>query len=474
MGRRRKKLPFYENIEIIDLAAEGKAIAKIATGNDDKEMIVFVTGCVPGDRVDIQINRKKKTFMEAYPVNFKKYSELRIDAKCSHFGVCGGCKWQNLPYSKQLEYKHKQVVDQLRHIGGIQLPDAEPILASPKEYYYRNKLEFTFSNRRWLTTEEIADDSPKQMNALGFHIPKMFDKIVDIEKCYLQNEPSNELRLAIKQYALENKLSFFDLRNNEGFLRNLIIRTSTTGDLMVIVSFFYEDKSLREGLLNFISEKFPQISSLMYVINPKKNDTITDLPVKLFAGKDHIFEQMEDLRFKIGPKSFYQTNSEQAYNLYCLVREYAQLTGTETVYDLYTGTGTIANFIAKNAQKVVGVEYVPEAIEDAKVNSAINSIENTSFYAGDMKDVLNDDFIAHNGSPDVLITDPPRAGMHKDVLKVILNAAPEKIVYVSCNAATQARDIQLLDEKYKVVKYQPVDMFPHTAHVENIALLQKR
>ncbi len=474
MGRRRKKLPFYENIEIIDLAAEGKAIAKIAIGNDDKEMIVFVTGCVPGDVVDIQINRKKKTFMEAYPVNFKKYSDLRVDAKCSHFGICGGCKWQNLPYKKQLEYKHKQVLDQLTHISGVELPDAEAILASPKEYYYRNKLEFTFSNRRWLTKEEIADDSPKQMNALGFHVPKMFDKIVDIESCYLQEEPSNKIRLAIKQYALDNSLTFFDLRNDEGFLRNLIIRTSTTGDLMLILSFYYEDKSLREALMNFIKEKFPQISSLMYVINPKKNDTITDLPVKLFAGKDHIFEQMEDLRFKIGPKSFYQTNSEQAYNLYCLVRQYAGLTGTETVYDLYTGTGTIANFVAKNAKKVVGVEYVPEAIEDAKINSEINHIKNTVFYAGDMKDILTNDFITQNGSPDVIITDPPRAGMHKDVLKVILNAAPEKIVYVSCNAATQARDIQLLDEKYRVVKYRPVDMFPHTAHVENIALLQKK
>ena len=474
MGRRRKKLPLYENIEIIDLAAEGKAIAKIKTGEDDKEMIVFVSGCVPGDIVDIQVNRKKKSFMEAYPVNFHKYSDLRVPARCAHFGVCGGCKWQNLPYDKQLEYKHKQVVDQLTHIGGIELPEAEQILASPKEYYYRNKLEFTFSNRRWLTKEEIADDRPKQMNALGFHIPKMFDKIVDVETCYLQDDPSNDIRKAIRQYALDNELSFFDLRNEEGFLRNLIIRTSTTGDLMVILSFFYENKSLREGLLNFVQEKFPQISSLMYVINPKKNDIITDLPVKLFSGKDHIFEQMEDLRFKIGPKSFYQTNSEQAYNLYCLVREYAGLTGNETVYDLYTGTGTIANFTAKNAKKVIGVEYVPEAIEDAKVNSEINRIENTFFYAGDMKDVLNDEFIAQNGKPDVIITDPPRAGMHKDVVKMLLNAAPEKIVYVSCNAATQARDIQLLDEKYKVVKYRPVDMFPHTAHVENIALLERR
>ncbi len=475
VGRKRKKLPFYEKVEIIDLAAEGKAIAKIKTeGADGRELIVFVSNCVPGDVVDIQVNRKKKSFMEAFPVNFHKYSDVRVPAKCVHFGVCGGCKWQNLPYAKQLEYKHKQVVEQLTHIGGIELPKAEPILASANEYFYRNKLEFTFSNRRWLTKEEIQDESPKQMNALGFHIPKMFDKIVDVETCWLQAEPSNEIRTEIRKYALENELTFFDLRNNEGFLRNLIIRTSTTGDLMVILSFYYEDKTLREGILKHIKEQFPQISSLMYVINPKRNDTITDLPVKLFAGNDHIFEQMEDLRFKIGPKSFYQTNSEQAYNLYCLVREYAGLTGKETVYDLYTGTGTIANFVAKKAKKVVGVEYVPEAIEDAKVNSEINKIENTVFYAGDMKDVLSDDFIAENGKPDVIITDPPRAGMHKDVVKVILNAAPEKIVYVSCNAATQARDIQLLDEKYKVVKYRPVDMFPHTAHVENITLLERR
>ena len=475
MGRKRKKLPFYEKVAIIDLAAEGKAIAKIKTNSDDeREMIVFVSNCVPGDVVDIQINRKKKSFMEAYPVNFHKYSDLRVNAKCSHFGVCGGCKWQSIPYELQLKYKQKQVVDQLTHLGNIELPEADTILASPNEYYYRNKLEFTFSNRRWLTKEEIDNNSPKQMNALGFHIPKMFDKIIDVDKCFLQADPSNDIRLAIKQYALENKLSFFDLRNNEGFLRNLIIRTSTTGDLMVILSFYYEDKKLREGLLNFIKEKFPEVTSLMYVINPKRNDTITDLPVKLFAGKNHIYEQMENLRFKIGPKSFYQTNSEQAYNLYCLVREYADLSGKETVYDLYTGTGTIANFIAKNAKKVIGIEYVPEAIDDAKVNSDINKIKNTFFYAGDMKDVLNEDFISKNGKPDVIITDPPRAGMHKDVVKAILKATPEKIVYVSCNAATQARDIQLLNEKYKVIKYRPVDMFPHTAHVENIALLQKR
>ena len=476
MGRRnRRKLPIYENVEIIDLAAEGKAIAKVKiSGDEERELIVFVKDCIPGDVVDIQVNRKKKSFMEAYPIKFHKYSEKRVEARCSHFGVCGGCKWQSLPYKDQLIYKHKQVVDQLTHIGGIELPEAENILASKKEYFYRNKLEFTFSNKRWLTKEEISDELIINRDALGFHIPKMFDKIVDVETCYLQKDPSNAIRLAIKQYALDNQLAFYDLRNEEGLLRNLIVRTSTTGDLMVILSLYHENKEQREGLLTFVQQKFPEISSLMYVINPKKNDTITDLPVKLFSGKDHIFEQMENLRFKIGPKSFYQTNSEQAYELYCLVREYADLKGDELVYDLYTGTGTIANFVAKNAKKVIGVEYVPEAIEDAKVNSEINEIDNTSFYAGDMKDVLNEDFVRENGKPDTIILDPPRAGMHKDVIEVILAAEPKKIVYVSCNAATQARDIQLMDTKYKVVRYRPVDMFPHTAHVENIVLMVKK
>ncbi|MBN1250972.1 MAG: 23S rRNA (uracil(1939)-C(5))-methyltransferase RlmD [Bacteroidales bacterium] len=470
----RKRLPRYENVEIIDLAAEGKAIAKLKIGDDEREIIVFVKDCIPGDIVDIQVDRKKKSFMEAYPVKFHKLSDVRIDAKCSHFGVCGGCKWQSLPYQKQIEYKHKQVVDQLTHIGGIELPEAEKILESNEEFYYRNKLEYTFSNKRWLTKEEISDETPKQMDALGFHIPKMFDKIVDIETCYLQNDSSNDIRLEIRKYAIENKLEFFDLKNNKGFLRNLIIRSSTTGDLMVILSLHYDDINLRKALLNHIKEKFPEITSLMYAINPKRNDTITDLPVKLHHGNDHIYEKMEDLKFKIGPKSFYQTNSKQAYRLYTLVREYADLKGDEIVYDLYTGTGTIANFVAKNAKQVIGIEYVPEAIEDAKVNSEINEIENTTFYAGDMKDVMTKDFIKENGKPDVIILDPPRAGMHKDVVDAILFAEPEKIVYVSCNAATQARDIKLLDEKYKVVKYRPVDMFPQTAHVENIALLHKK
>ena len=475
--RRRKgrNLPVLEQVKIIDLAAEGKALAKVQMGEGEKkDFVVFVERCVPGDVVDVKVTRKKQNFMEGYPLKFHELSDKRIDAKCSHFGVCGGCKWQNLPYSLQLEYKYKQVVDQLKHIGKVELPEADPILASKKIFYYRNKLEFTFSNKRWLTKEEINDGKEKELDALGFHIPGKFDKILDIEHCYLQDEPSNGIRLAIKKIARENSLSFYDVRNEEGLLRNVIIRTSTTGDIMVIVIFFYEDKEKREILLSELANKFPEISSLMYVINPKKNDNITDLDVRLFKGDDHIFEEMEGLRFKIGPKSFYQTNSEQAYRLYCLTRKYADLKGDEVVYDLYTGTGTIANFIAKSAKKVVGVEYVPEAIKDAKVNSKLNGIENTFFYAGDMKDVLNQEFINQNGQPDVIILDPPRAGMHKNVVEAILSTKAKKIVYVSCNAATQARDIQLLSEDYKVVKYQPVDMFPQTAHVENVALLERR
>jgi 23S rRNA (uracil1939-C5)-methyltransferase len=473
--RRGKNLPVLEKVEIIDLAAEGKALAKVQMGEGEKrDFVVFVERCVPGDVVDVKVTKKSKNFMEGFPLNYHQLSNKRIDARCSHFGICGGCKWQSLPYSLQLEYKHKQVVDQLTHIGKIELPEAEQILASEKEYYYRNKLEFTFSNKRWLITDEIEGGEKKDMNGLGFHIPGKFDKILDLEHCYLQSDPSNAIRLAVKQIAKENDLSFYNVREEEGLLRNLIIRTSTTGDLMVIVVFFYDDKEKREVLLNGLAPKFPEISSLMYVINPKKNDSITDLDVELFKGNDHIFEEMEGLKFKIGPKSFYQTNSEQAYRLYCLTREYADLQGDEVVYDLYTGTGTIANFIAKSAQKVVGIEYVPEAIEDAKVNSELNGIKNTSFFAGDMKDVLNEDFIHQNGQPDVVILDPPRAGVHKNVVDAILKTHAEKIVYVSCNAATQARDIQLLDEKYKVVKYQPVDMFPQTAHVENVALLVRR
>jgi len=469
VGRDRRKLPVIENLEITNIAAEGKAIAKI----DNK--VIFVTQVVPGDIVDVQIIRKRKSYMEAIPIVFKKYSEIREKPFCDHFEICGGCKWQNLPYSEQIKYKHQQVIDNLQRIAKVELPEIDFILPSEKTTFYRNKLEFTFSNNRWHTKEEIEKEGKLERNdALGFHVPKFWDKIVQIDKCWLQPEPSNAIRNEVKNYSDRNKLSYFDLRKQEGLLRNLIVRTSTTGELMVIVVFFFEDEDARIGLLEHIYSQFPNITSLMYIINSKSNDSITDQEVVLFKGRDHIFEQMEDLKFKIGPKSFYQTNSEQAYRLYSIAREFAGLTGNEIVYDLYTGTGTIANFVARAAKKVIGIEYVPEAIEDAKVNSEINNINNTSFFAGDLKDVLNASFIAKNGNPDVIITDPPRAGMHPDVVETIMHANPRKIVYVSCNPATQARDYQLLDKMYKVAKVQPVDMFPHTYHVENIVLLEKR
>lgn len=469
MGRNRRSLPILEKIEITDVAAEGKAIAKI----DSK--VIFITGVVPGDIVDVQLTKKRKSFMEAIPVKFHKYSDIRVDAFCKHFGVCGGCKWQNLPYQEQLKYKHQQVVDNLERIAKVELPAIDYILPSEKTEFYRNKLEFTFSNKRWLTKDEInSEQELKKSDALGFHVPKVWDKIVDIEKCHLQEEPSNAIRLEFKKYADHHNLDYFDLRNQEGFLRNLIIRTSTTNELMVIAVFYRNEHQEIANLLNHIADKFPEITSLMYIVNAKANDSITDQEVILFKGNDYFYEQMEDLKFKIGPKSFYQTNSEQAYRLYSKTRDFAELTGNEVVYDLYTGTGTIANFVARNAQKVIGIEYVPEAIEDAKINSEINKISNTSFFAGDMKDLLNDQFIQEHGKPDVIITDPPRAGMHKDVIDTILSAGPQKIVYVSCNPATQARDISLLDHNYKVTKVQPVDMFPHTYHVENIVLLERR
>ena len=469
MGRNRNRKPLLENIEIIKLAAEGKAIAKV----DDK--VVFVTNVIPGDVVDVQVTKKRKSFMEGHPVVFHKYSDLRVDAFCEHFGICGGCKWQNLPYEEQLKFKQQEVLDNLSRIGKIDLPEANPILPSAKTKFYRNKLEFTFSNKRYLTFDEInSEDEIARTPALGFHVPRLFDKIVDINKCHLQAEPSNAVRLAIKDYAFANDLSFFDIRNQEGFLRTLIIRTSTTGDIMVIVVFYHEDVEKREGLMAHIAEKFPEITSLMYVINEKGNDTIGDQDVISYKGADHIFEQMEDLKFKIGPKSFYQTNSEQAYELYSKTREFANIQKNEVVYDLYTGTGTIANFVARQAKKVIGIEYVPEAIEDAKLNSEINGIDNTSFFAGDMKNVLNAEFITEHGHPDMMIVDPPRAGMHADVVKTILQAAPNRIVYVSCNSATQARDLEMMDHAYKVTKVQAVDMFPHTHHVENIVLMEKR
>lgn len=467
MKKKKKVLPILEKIRITDVAAEGKAIAKV------DNLVVFVPYVVPGDVIDIQLTRKKNSFAEGRAIRFHEYATERTEAFCEHYGVCGGCKWQILPYEEQIRYKQQQVTDNLQRIGKIELPETLPILGSEKTRFYRNKLEFTFSNKRWMTIEEIQSGTQfDNMNALGFHIPGMFDKILDINKCWLQEDISNQIRSAIRQFALQHNYSFFDLRNQHGLLRNIIIRTSTTGEVMLIVVFYEDDKEKQEALLAFLAGEFPQITSLLYIVNQKANDTITDQEVLVFKGRDHIFEEMEGLKFKIGPKSFYQTNSEQAYNLYKFTREFAGLTGNELVYDLYTGTGTIANFVAKSARRVIGIEYVPEAIEDAKVNSGINGITNTLFFAGDMKDLLNNDFIEEHGRPDVIITDPPRAGMHDDVIETILFAEPQRIVYVSCNPATQARDLNLLSAKYKVEKVQPVDMFPHTHHVENIVLLQ--
>ena len=442
------------------------------------ELVIFVPYVVPGDVVDLQVKRKKNHYAEAVAVKFHEKSPLRTEPFCSHFGVCGGCKWQCLSYEEQLKYKQKQVFDNLTRIGKVELPEFRPILGSGKTRFYRNKLEFTFSNKRWLTEEEVKQDVKyDQMNAVGFHIPGTFDKVLAIDKCWLQDDISNQIRNAVRDYAYAHNFPFFDLRTQEGLLRNIMIRTSSTGELMVVLQCKVTDDEGRrkmEEILQFMADSFPQITSLMYVINNKCNDTIGDLDVEVFKGNDHIFEEMEGLRFKVGPKSFYQTNSEQAYNLYKVAREFAELTGNELVYDLYTGTGTIANFVARQARKVVGIEYVPEAIEDAKVNSDLNGIDNTLFYAGDMKDILTNDFIAEHGRPDVIITDPPRAGMHNDVIDVILAAEPKRIVYVSCNPATQARDLQLLDGKYKVTAVQPVDMFPHTHHVENVVQLERR
>ena len=472
MARKKKELPLLEKVTITDVAAEGKAVAKV------NELVIFVPYVVPGDVVDLQVKRKKNHYAEAVAVKFHEKSPLRTKPFCSHFGVCGGCKWQCLSYEEQLKYKQKQVFDNLTRIGKVELPEFRPILGSEKTRFYRNKLEFTFSNKRWLTEEEVKQDVKyDQMNAVGFHIPGAFDKVLAIDKCWLQDDISNQIRNAVRDYAYAHNFPFFDLRTQEGLLRNIMIRTSSTGELMVVLQCKVTDDEGRrkmEEILQFMADSFPQITSLMYVINNKCNDTIGDLDVEVFKGNDHIFEEMEGLRFKVGPKSFYQTNSEQAYNLYKVAREFAGLTGNELVYDLYTGTGTIANFVARQARKVVGIEYVPEAIEDAKVNSALNGIDNTLFYAGDMKDILTNDFIAEHGRPDVIITDPPRAGMHNDVIDVILAAEPKRIVYVSCNPATQARDLQLLDGKYKVTAVQPVDMFPHTHHVENVVQLERR
>lgn len=469
MTRKRKQLPLLENLLITDVAAEGKAIAKV------DGMAVFIPFAAPGDVVDVQLTRKKNSYAEGKVVRFEKYSENRTEPFCAHFGVCGGCKWQMLPYEVQLQHKQRQVADNLERIGKIELEGFNPILGAPRSTFYRNKLEFTFSNKKWLTETQITGgETFDNMNALGFHIPGMFDKVLDIDKCWLQDHLSNQIRNVVREFCLENDYPFFDLRNQNGLMRTLIIRNSSIGEWMVIVVFYDDDRERRENLMHFIAGKFPQITSLLYIVNQKANDTIIDQEVITWSGRDYIYEEMEGLKFKIGPKSFFQTNSEQAYNLYKVARDFARLSGRETVYDLYTGTGSIANFVAGNAKKVVGIEYVPEAILDAQENSRLNGIDNTLFFAGDMKDILTADFIIQHGHPDVIITDPPRAGMHNDVIGVILLAAPERIVYVSCNPATQARDLSLLYSKYRVTQIQPVDMFPHTHHVENVVLLEKR
>lgn len=456
-----------ENISIIDIADEGKGIGKT------DELVVFVEKAIPGDVVDVEVYKKKKNFAEGKIANLITPSPYRTDAFCEHFGTCGGCKWQHMVYDAQLVYKQKSVADALQRLGKIELTGMQPILPSKQTVYYRNKLEYTFSNKRWLYDGENREDDIN-MNALGFHVPGRFDKILDVHHCYLQADPSNEIRNRIRDYALEHQLSFYDLRAHEGALRNLVIRTSSTGELMVIVVFAYADEEQINGLMSFVAAEFPQITSLLYILNQKKNDTIFDQDVTVYRGAAYIEEEMNGIRFRIGPKSFYQTNSQQALHLYEITRDFAEFKGDELVYDLYTGAGTIANFIAANVKEVIGVEYVPQAIEDAKVNSGINNITNTKFFAGDMKDVLVADFVIEHGKPDVIITDPPRAGMHPDVVDRLMEIEAGKIVYVSCNAATQARDLLVLKEKYDVVKIQPVDMFPHTQHVENVVLLKLR
>ena len=472
MSRKRKPLPILTDILITDVAAEGKAIAKV------DNLVIFVPYVVPGDVVDLQIKRKKHSYAEAEAIAIKKYSELRAKPFCKHFGVCGGCKWQCLPYEEQLRFKQKQVWDNLTRIGKIELPEMMPILGSKHVARYRNKLEFGFSNKKWLTSEQVASGVQFDcMDAVGFHIPGAFDKILDIEECHLMDDINNRLRNGIRAYALAHGLTFFDLRQQTGLLRNMMLRTSATGEIMLLMQFCMrgaDDEAQAKALLEHLHATFPEVTSLLYVNNTKCNDTIGDLDVITFAGTPFIYETMEGLRFKVGPKSFYQTNTEQAYELYKVARNFAALTGDELVYDLYTGTGTIANFVARQARQVVGIEYVPEAIEDAKVNAALNGLDNTLFYAGDMKDILTTGFIERHGKPDVIITDPPRAGMHADVVNAILFAAPRRIVYVSCNPATQARDLALFDADYRVTKVQPVDMFPQTHHVENVVCLERR
>lgn len=469
MGRKRKELPLIEGLEITAVAAEGNAIAR----HDD--MVVFIPYGAPGDIADVKLDRKKHSYAEGHIERLLKPSPIRTEPFCSHFGVCGGCRWQHLPYPEQLKAKQQQVEDALKRIAKVELPEITPILGSEATREYRNKMEYTFSNKKWLTWQQMrsGEEFPDR-DAAGFHIPGAFDKVLDIDCCHLQDDLGNRLRLHVKEYAKTHGLTFFDLRGQTGLLRTMMIRIASTGETMVVISFGEDDPEAIKGVLGDLREKFPALTSLMFVVNTKANDTIADLDIQLHSGKPYIEEEMEGLRFRIGPKSFYQTNSRQAYNLYKVAREYAGLTGNELVYDLYTGTGTIANFIARKARKVVGIEYVEDAIRDAKLNAEVNGLENTDFYAGDMKDVLTADFIASHGHPDVMIVDPPRAGMHADVVKVILDAEPKRIVYVSCNPATQARDLAMLDTKYRVTAVRPVDMFPHTHHVENVVRLELR
>ena len=467
---RKNRRQVFENIEVIDAGAKGKSIAKAPDGK-----VIFLTNAVPGDVVDIQTTKKRKAYYEGTATKFHTYSEKRTTPKCEHFGTCGGCKWQFMDYSHQLDYKQNEVVNNLTRLGKIELPEVTPILGSKKQFMYRNKMEFSFSDSRWLTLEEIQQDQEiENRNALGFHMPGMWDKILDINQCHLQEDPSNSIRNTVKEFATEHNIPFYNARKQEGLLRTLMIRIASTGEIMVLIQFFYEDVAMRTLLMDHLAETFPQITSLQYVINGKGNDTIYDQEVICYKGKDYIEEEMEGLRFKINAKSFYQTNSEQAYELYKITRDFAGLSGDELVYDLYTGTGTIAQFVAKKAKKVIGVEAVPEAIEDAKENARRNNIDNAEFYVGDMKKVFTQEFINQHGHPDVVITDPPRDGMHKDVVEQLLNISADKIVYVSCNSATQARDLALLDGTYKVTKTQAVDMFPQTYHVENVVLLEKR
>ncbi|SLJ95134.1 23S rRNA (uracil1939-C5)-methyltransferase [Salegentibacter salarius] len=469
MGRRNKNKVF-DAVEVTDAGGKGKGIGKSPDGR-----VIFIDNVVPGDIADIKTTKKRKSYYQGTAVNFHQFSDKRVEPVCQHFGTCGGCKWQNMGYEYQLEYKQNEVLNNLIRVGKVELPEVTPILGSKEIYFYRNKMEFSFSDSRWLTPEEINSGKDfDDKNALGFHIPGMWDKILDIKKCHLQEDPSNAIRNFVKEYATDNDLSFFNARKQEGLLRTLMIRTSSTGELMVLIQFFHEDKEKRELLLDAVAEMFPEITSLQYVINEKGNDTIYDQEVICYKGRDHIFEQMEGLQFKINAKSFYQTNSAQAYELYKITRVFADLKGDEIVYDLYTGTGTIAQFVAKKAKKVIGVEVVPEAIIDAKENAERNQVENTEFFVGDMKKVFSESFINTHGQPDVIITDPPRDGMHKDVIAQIIGILPQRIVYVSCNSATQARDLSLLDEYYKVTKVQPVDMFPQTHHVENVVCLERK